>query len=409
MNPLIYNIDFLKLYSGRIITNIGDSFYFIASMWLVYEVSGSGFLTGVASAAFFLPTTLQFAIGPLVDRADIRSLLGASQFVQAVVVLLVPISIWAGVFSVWIILAILPTLAFLNQVTGPAQTKALQRITSESQYTSASSAFATASEAIDFVANAIGGLLIAFIGVTAVYLVDSLTFVLAMVLFLSIRDLDVETDSSPNNTLDLSGYLEDLREGFEFLRSSVIFPLMIPAIVANLAIGATAAILPAFAAEHGSAISYGFLYSAMGAGMLIGSIVTPFLKERRSGITVIWTFGCSTIAWVLSMIVPWTVVTVVLFGIAWISPGIYNVIEDTILLKTVPEDTIGRVRSFTMSISMLSLPIGSLLGGMVVSVIGTRPTLLALSAGFGFVAVFFAAHSELRRLDSLTAIKHTAG
>ncbi|GAY74654.1 MFS general substrate transporter [Sporolactobacillus inulinus] len=48
MNLLTQNRNFRLLFSARLITNIGDSVYFIAAMWLVYQLSGSSFFSGLA-------------------------------------------------------------------------------------------------------------------------------------------------------------------------------------------------------------------------------------------------------------------------------------------------------------------------------------------------------------------------
>lgn len=41
---VLKNRNFLLLFLGRIFTNIGDSLYYVAAMWLVYELSGNPFL-----------------------------------------------------------------------------------------------------------------------------------------------------------------------------------------------------------------------------------------------------------------------------------------------------------------------------------------------------------------------------
>lgn len=68
MNLLWKNKNFLILFLGRMITNIGDSLYYVASMWLVYQLGGSSFYSGIAGFLILLPMGLQFLTGPFVDR-----------------------------------------------------------------------------------------------------------------------------------------------------------------------------------------------------------------------------------------------------------------------------------------------------------------------------------------------------
>ncbi len=69
------NWDFLRLLIGRFVTNAGDSLYTIAGTWLVYDLTGSSFYTGLAGALLLLPPGLQFMAGPLVDRWSLTRIL----------------------------------------------------------------------------------------------------------------------------------------------------------------------------------------------------------------------------------------------------------------------------------------------------------------------------------------------
>jgi len=150
------NSEFRRLFAGRIVTNVGDSFYFVAAIWLVYELTGNAFYSGLAGFLTLAPSALQFLAGPLVDRWSIRRTLTGTQAVQAVVVLAVPLAVAYGVLSVWVILAVMPALAALNQLVYPAQTAALPRLLDD-DLVAANSAFAVAYQGVDMVANAAGG------------------------------------------------------------------------------------------------------------------------------------------------------------------------------------------------------------------------------------------------------------
>jgi hypothetical protein len=64
----VRNTTFLRLFSGRIITDAGDTLYFIGAMWFVWELTGSPFYTGLAAAFYRVLGALSIFIGPLVDR-----------------------------------------------------------------------------------------------------------------------------------------------------------------------------------------------------------------------------------------------------------------------------------------------------------------------------------------------------
>jgi MFS family permease len=80
--PLHRNPDFVRFLSGQFVSNAGDSLYTVAVMWLVFELSGSTVLTGVANALLLLPYLLQIIAGPVVDRLPVKPVLVAAQVAQ---------------------------------------------------------------------------------------------------------------------------------------------------------------------------------------------------------------------------------------------------------------------------------------------------------------------------------------
>lgn len=187
MRSVLRNRDFARLFLGRVVTNLGDSLYFVAAMWLVWDLTGNEFYSGLAGFLVLAPSAVQFAFGPLVDRWDIRRLLVATQAVQAVLVLVVPLAALTGHLTVWLVMLVMPALSLLNQVVYPAQSAALPRLVEQDELVGANSLFAMAYQGADAVANAIAGLLIVLVGAISLFVLDAATFVLAAALFASVR------------------------------------------------------------------------------------------------------------------------------------------------------------------------------------------------------------------------------
>lgn len=128
MISLFRNWRFTRLFSGRIITNMADSIYYIAAMWLVYELGGSAFHTGLAGFLALLPQAIQFLAGPLVDRWSLRKTLFITQLVQGILIAIIPIAHQFNYLNVTTVLIIIPLISLLNQFAYPAQTAALPLI-----------------------------------------------------------------------------------------------------------------------------------------------------------------------------------------------------------------------------------------------------------------------------------------
>lgn len=189
MISLFRNWRFTRLFSGRIITNMADSIYYIAAMWLVYELGGSAFHTGLAGFLALLPQAIQFLAGPLVDRWSLRKTLFITQLVQGILIAIIPIAHQFNYLNVTTVLIIIPLISLLNQFAYPAQTAALPLILKKDELVKGNSLFSFAYQGIDMAFNAIAGILISLLGVVTLFIIDSIVFFIAAVLFLSIRIL----------------------------------------------------------------------------------------------------------------------------------------------------------------------------------------------------------------------------
>src|SRR5699024_626997 len=112
--------NFILLISGRIITNIGDSLYAVASMWLVYELTKSNFFTGLAGFLTAAPIALQFFIGPIIDRIEHRSILIYSQMIQAVLLAVIPVAYYFDALSAWIVLVVCALTSMIQHFVYPS-------------------------------------------------------------------------------------------------------------------------------------------------------------------------------------------------------------------------------------------------------------------------------------------------
>lgn len=401
------NWDFLRLLFGRLVTNAGDSLYTIAGIWLVYDLTQSSFYTGIAGALLLLPPALQFVSGPLVDRWPLPRTLVWTQIIQAVIVLSIPAAAYTDSLSVELLLLTIPLLSLLNQFVYPAQNAALPRIVPESRLTRANSAFSFANQGTNMVFRALGGILIALFGAVPLFIVDSVTFAIAVISFTGVR-IPTPTDTTDEAaTIDVSGYLSDLRDGIEWLRGTVFAEMMATTAVTNFGSGVMIAVLPAFAAIRGGSMLYGALFGAIGGRLLIGALVASRLSHIKYGSIRIVGLGVGFVLWLGAVYSPWSALTVILFVLTGIPLGITNVMGQTLMQTVTPNELLGRVTSVDASVATLTVPIGSFLGGIVSSAVGVVTTMTVAAFSFGFVSLYFAIRPRLRHLPAMNDIDQT--
>ncbi|MFC7044170.1 MFS transporter [Halobacteriaceae archaeon GCM10025711] len=404
MRSVLRNPTFRRLFAGRLVTNAGDSLYYIAAMWLVWDLGGSAFFTGLAGFLTQLPQALQFLTGPLVDRWPLRRILVGTQAAQGVLVLVIPVAFWTGWLSVWVVLVVMPVLAFLNQFVYPAQSAALPRIVDEDELVEANSAFSFAYQGTDLVFTAAGGVLVALVGAVALYVVDSVTFAAATLVFAGLSIRPAEADDGESVVSAADEYLHKLAEGVGFVRGSLFALIMIPSVVVNFTFGATMAVMPGYADLLGGAGVYGFLLAGVVGGMLVGSLAASPLKRLPLSRLGAVGFLLSGVTWLGAVAADWLPATVALFFVAMVPVGVTNVIISALIQSSVPEQLLGRVSALVGSASTAAMPVGSLLGGAAGDVWGIPPVMAAVSGGMLFLAAFWVAHPLLRGLPAVEAI-----
>ncbi len=373
------NRNFTLLFIGRILTNIGDSLYAVAAMWLVYSLGGSTLYTGIAGFLSILPRIIQLFSGPMIDRVPLRGLLVYSQLFQAVLLLVVPLAHYFDFLTVGLVLAITPILTTINMWFYPAQMSALPKILDKKQLTQGNSLFSFAYQGIDVACNAVSGALIVLLGAVALYLWNSLGFFIGALLFMQLRIKTTPKDShnneqkiSENKTSEsntrrtpFKDYVSDMKEGIRLILATPLSRIQLGVIVINAAGGATFTVMLAFADGLGGPGIYGMLLMAGACGSLLGALLAPYMKLERVRLGVVFAaaFCLSGIAWCLSVFSSWTWLVVLVYGLAWFPGGVTNVIINTVIQKGVPEKNMGTVFAAASGLSGIAMPLGNLLGG----------------------------------------------
>ncbi|WP_267641638.1 MFS transporter [Haloarchaeobius amylolyticus] len=448
MRTLFRNRDFARLFAGRVVTNVGDSLYFVAAMWLVYELTGNAAYSGIAGFLVLAPGALQAFAGPLVDRWNIRRLLVGTQLVQGVVIAALPVADHLGYLSVWLVLTVMPLLSLLNQLVYPAQSAALPRIVEKDELVQANSLFSLAYQGSDSVANALGGVLIAVVGATTLFVVDSVTFAAAALLFATVtippaeaaetsdageREADTlaseagepgedgpaspaVTDGGEDDDSTEPGYFDDLREGLAYIRGTVLVPVVAGAAFVNFAAGGSIiAAMPAFADTFGGAGAYGFLMAAVSAGSFVGAFGASRVDDRAFGWTSILAFGLGGCFWLLGVAAAAYTgslpATVALFALSFVPIGVSNVLLSSMVQSVVPEHLLGRVSGVLGSAASVSIPFGALFGGTLTEAAGPFVLFVAGGVGLLVLALYWTANAGLRELPAVGDIQtfSTAG
>lgn len=434
------NSKFRRLFAGRVVTNIGDSLYFIGAMWLVYELTEDPIYTGIAGFLTLAPAAFQFLAGPIVDRWSIRGILAVTQITQAIIVLLVPLAHFANMLEFWMVLLVMPLLTALNQLVYPAQTTALPRLLEDDDLVAANSLFSIAYQGVDMVANGIAGILIGVVGAISLFVIDAFTFGIAAILFAtiiipgadetkntagteasddvaaatdggSVEDEETNGGTVENEETDTESYTIRLRTGLRYVRSTVLIWMILGAALVNFTFGIAIAALPVYADTIrvtgfiDPAAAYGILMASFATGNLLGAIAANVVDEKPLGWTMIISYVAGSVCWTAAIAINWLPVTAILLVFAFLPLGVVNVQVSALVQSAPPEEYVGRVSSVLGSASTVAIPVGSLAGGMLAGTVGPKTAMLGVGVGVLALALYIFLLPNLRNMPEVKSVE----
>ncbi len=372
-NSLLKNGRFLRLWIGQGFSFVGDFVSTVALVLLVIDVSGSASAVGGVLVARLLPTLASPLVGVLADRLDRRAVLVAADLVRAVLVVGL---IFARDLPV--IYALVFLMGAARTVFNPTVRAAFPGVVGGGDLTRANALISGTFSFSVMAGPALGGVLVAFVGLEMAFLLDALTFLVSAALLSTIPL------PAPGQGDGEEGFFQELRAGFGYLAGARV-PLVIIAgaflatLTANAAIPAEA-FLARDTFDAGD-VGYGLLASLWGGGMILGSALVAVLGGRINLVLLYFvSIFATALAFVGVGLSPTFALALGAIAIAGAANGVDNVSTDTILQRRVPDAFLGRVfaaRFLTFSAGeALAYPIG----GLTVDAMGPRSTYLLAGA-----------------------------
>ncbi|MFD5464379.1 MFS transporter [Kitasatospora sp. NPDC127059] len=390
----------------------------IALPWFVLATTGSATLTGLVAFAEMTPYVLVKALtGPLVDRLGPRVVSWTTDAVSAVAAGLVPLLHARGMLPFGLLLAMV---AVIGAMRGPGDLAKSVMVPEAADHARVPMERATGLSGVterlaSTIGPAVGGGLVALVGPLAGLAVNAGTFALgSLIIALALppgmgraaAPGTVPTEAPGEGEPNGGGYWRMFREGFDFLRTE---PLLLTVIVmvgiTNLLdAGFTTVLLPVWARESGGGpAAIGLLGSVLGVTAVIGSLIAAALAHRLPRRTVF--FAGFLIAGaprylVLALDAPmWVVVTV--FALGGFGGGFLNPILGAVLFERVPRHLLGRVHALGDSLAWAGIPLGGLLAGAAVALVGLIPGLLTAGALYFATTTLTGLRPEWREMDRL--------
>lgn len=382
--PIWRHRNFLPLWTGLLVSNVGDWITYVAMYAAVYQQTHSA-LALVGLRLIHLVPELLFApvAGAFVDRWPRKVTLVVSPLIAALIV--APLVV---VHSVVLIFAAELALTIVAMFFDPAVSAAIPDIVAAEDLSQANTLAQVSATVATLVGGLSGGVLVAAIGPGVAFGTDVVSFLAIAALIARVR---VREDVVPESAGSLH---RELVEGLGALRGR---PLVAAVVVGGAlftfapASIFTVGIVFATSVLHAGAAGYGVLLAGLGAGSLVGALGMLLTRrrppeERTFAVTGL-AVGLAIAAMGLSRsLVP----AAALYGAAGGMSLINAVAAATLVQRLVPDRLRGRVFGLSSGFNHLAAAVSAVLIAAVIGILGAGGVIAtsgALAAGAGLAVL----------------------
>lgn len=382
--PDVNRLPLLALIAADNISRVGNVMTAVTVPWFVLVTTGSAALTGVAVFAGSLPIVISLLFGGVIaDRYSYRHVSIIGDLASGVAVALIPLLELTVGLAFWQLLMLVFLGALLDIPAEVARTSAIPELAKQAglRIERATALSESVLTVVSLVAPALAGVLIAVFGASNVLLFDALTFAVSAGVIASLVPAHQRTVVSVDEP---RGYMAEFRKGIQFIRHErLLFPLVLFFAAINLAIGPIELVfIPVYAKEvFDSSLALGLMAAANGGGALVGAVLFGAIGHRLSRRAVFFAgFAGVPLTLAALALTPNLPVTLAILVGLGLGLGLANVLEYTIYFERIPEGMRARALGLVGAIGWGSVPIGRILGGVLVERFGLSLTMAGLAA-----------------------------
>ena len=394
--PLLRNRDFLTLLASQSVSVGGDAVSSTALPLLVLALTGSGLAMGIVTA---INTAADFVFGTIAgavaDRGDRKRMMFLSDFGRAILTALIPLSVLLGGPTMAVVLVVSGPMAILRGFFRAGYLAAMPNLVGRSQLARGNGILETAFSASFIVGPALAGFLVTVIGPGETLALDAASYAISSVgLVLIRRDLKAPTDRPPSRIVD------DIREGIVYVAQHPVLRAVI------LLFASTSAVLTPVAAAMTfrivrdlgqSPAAFGLTLTGLGVGTMVGALWATRLGHganvRRVALLAVFLMGVPLIA---AAAIPSLPAIVALTALSGAGEAALVVVYISVRAANSPDALLGRIASTARVMALALMPIGSLIGGVLIDTVGGTATLAVLGVAMCVLAVGFGQVGSLR-------------
>ncbi len=381
---------FRRLWVGQLISLVGRQITLVAVPFQVYSLTRSALDVGLLGIVQAVPLICgSLGGGAIADRFDRRRVLIVTQLCLATCSGLLALGAFIGHPALLEIYAVVALAALVGAVDAPTRTAIIPNLVGVDRLPGALSLNIVLFQTTLVAGPAIGGLVIAHLGLPAAYSVDVVTFSAA---FIAVWLLPPQGRSSSERERPVAAILR----GLSFARRQPVILGGFAMDLAAMIFGLPRAVFPVLAANtfHAGPQGLGLLYAAPGFGAVIAALASGSVaRSKRLGRIIV----VAIIAWGLAIIAFGFATTIwvalILLAVAGGADSFSAVCRTTIMQRIAPDALRGRLTALYFMVVTGGPNLGDVETGVVANAFGAEVAIVTGGAlclvGLGAAAIAF--------------------
>lgn len=368
---------FRLLWIGQTASLAGDGLIPVAIAFAVLGIGGTATDLGIVFAAFTVAHVALVLVGGVwADRLPRQLVMVVCDIVRGVGEVVLAFLLITGSAQIWHIALGAAVIGAASAFFLPASTGLVPQTVSPARLQQANALMSLSRGATGIFGPPISGLVIAFAGIGAIFLIDAATFGISAISLLLLRPLPGEKREEPQP------FMAELAAGWR----EVVERRWILAAIGAFAISNLAAspffILGAVIADQrlGGSAAWGLILTGSGIGGLIGSVLALRLRPKRPLFVGFLITNLMALP-MLALVGPLPTLLIAATSLLSVCAiQLANTWWFTMLQQHVPEHARSRVSSYDWLVSLVFQPLGFMLAGPLAGRFGFEATLLGAVA-----------------------------
>ncbi len=387
MEKKLFNKDFVLLWLGQTVSQLGTGVGYIATLWWVQRETGSALALGTLA---MVQTLVAFLLSPfagvVVDRLSRKWIIVVTDIIRGVINCYFAYAVWTNTLTLPLLYVGSAITSACAQFFNPAITAAIPQLVSKNFLDKANSIRNVTNNLANIFGYSLGGIMLALVGIPALLFINGISYLLSAFSELFIYIPAVQEKIK----LNLKVFVDDLKSGLQYVKNdTLLVGLMKTMLIINFAFVPFFVLLPKFVGDYLGASSdvFGYISSAQTVGLILGGMLIALTSFVKKNIWLIkWGITIQAIALMIAPLVPvqyWGI-QLLIYGLFGLMNSVINISFFSALQRRIDPAFMGKVLSFIFAMILGLQPVANGLSGILADYI----SIAAIFIGAGVLAIF---------------------